>query len=96
MAVTKYNRDFSYYDAGYNVIASYYSENRSVPKVFKEIEKEIPNDKSYISKESYIQVDNDLELSKEAINMSLDQKLEYYLKKESFKPVEWDAYSFRR
>ena len=81
VAVTKYNRDFSYYDAGYNVIASYYSENRSVPKVFKEIEKEIPNDKSYISKESYIQVDNDLELSKEAINMSLDQKLEYYLKK---------------
>ena len=81
VTVTKYNRDFSYYDAGYNVIASYYSENRSVPKVFKEIEKETPNDKSYISKESYIQVDNDLELSKEAINMSLDQKLEYYLKK---------------
>ncbi|HEO7421836.1 TPA: ABC transporter permease [Streptococcus agalactiae] len=81
VAVTKYNRDFSYYDAGYNVIASYYSENRSVPKVFKEIEKETPNDKSYISKESYIQVDNDLELSKEAINMSLDQKLEYFLKK---------------
>ena len=81
ITVTKYNRDFSYYDSGYNVIASYYSENRSVPKVFKEIEKEIPNDKSYISKESYIQVDNDLELSKEAINMSLDQKLEYYLKK---------------
>ena len=81
VTVTKYNRDFSYYDAGYNVIASYYSENRSVPKVFKEIEKETPNDKSYISKESYIQVDNDLELSKEAINMSLDQKLEYFLKK---------------
>jgi len=81
ITVTKYNRDFSYYDSGYNVIASYYSENRGVPKVFKEIEKEIPNDKSYISKESYIQVDNDLELSKEAINMSLDQKLEYYLKK---------------
>lgn len=81
VAVTKYNRDFSYYDAGCNVIASYYSENRSVPKVFKEIEKEIPNDKSYISKESYIQVDNDLELSKEAISKSLDQKLEYYLKK---------------
>lgn len=81
VAVTKYNRDFSYYDAGYNVIASYYSENRSVPKVFKEIEKEIPNDKSYISKESYIQVDNDLELSKESISKSLDQKLEYYLKK---------------
>lgn len=81
VAVTKYNRDFSYYDAGYNVIASYYSENRSVPKVFKEIEKEIPNDNSYISKESYIQVDNDLELSKESISKSLDQKLEYYLKK---------------
>ena len=81
VAVTKYNRDFSYYDAGYNVIASYYSENRSVPKVFKEIEKETPNDKSYISKESYIQVDNDLELSKESISKSLDQKLEYYLKK---------------
>lgn len=81
VAVTKYNRNFSYYDAGYNVIASYYSENRSVPKVFKEIEKEIPNDKSYISKESYIQVDNDLELSKESISKSLDQKLEYYLKK---------------
>lgn len=81
VAVTKYNRDFSYYDAGYNVIASYYSENKKVPKVFKEIQREIPNKKSYVSKESYIQVDNDLELSKEAINMSLDQKLEYYLKK---------------
>lgn len=81
IAVAQYNRDFSYYDAGYNVIASYYSENKKVPKVFKEIQREIPNKKSYVSKESYIQVDNDLELSKEAINMSLDQKLEYYLKK---------------
>lgn len=81
ITVTKYNRDFSYYDAGYNVIASYYSENRSVPKVFKEIQREIPNDKSYISKESYIQIDNDLDLSKESISKSLDQKLEYDLKK---------------
>ena len=81
VAVTKYNRDFSYYDAGYNVIASYYSENKKVPKVFKEIQREIPNNKSYVSKESYIQVDNDLDLSKESISKSLDQKLEYDLKK---------------
>lgn len=82
MSATKYNREFSYYDDGYNVIANYYSENKKIPQVFKDIKKEIPNEKSYISRECYVEIDKNLELSQDAKNVGLDEKLEKKLKKD--------------
>ena len=72
IGISTYYRDFSHYDDGYNFSVDYFSENNQVPKILEEIVDKIPNDKSYISKYKYVQVENTNEFSKEAKAAGLD------------------------
>ena len=74
IAISFYYRDFSRYDDGYNFSVDYFSEKNQVPKILKEIVDKIPNDKSYISKDKYVQVENNNEFSKEAKAAGLDEE----------------------
>ena len=74
IGISTYYRDFSHYDAGYNFSVDYFSENNQVPKILKEIVDKIPNEKSYISKDKYVQVENTNEFSKEAKVAGLDEE----------------------
>ena len=81
IGISTYYRDFSHYDAGYNFSVDYYSENNQVPKILKEIVDKIPNEKSYISKDKYVQVENTNEFSKEAKTAGLDEEARKNIKK---------------
>lgn len=74
IGISSYYRDFSFYDDGYNFSVDYFSENNQVPKILKEIVDKIPNEKSYISKYKYVQVENTNEFSKEAKAAGLDEE----------------------
>ena len=74
IGISTYYRNFSHYDAGYNFSVDYFSENNQVPKILKEIVDKIPNDKSYISKDKYVQVENTNEFSKKAKAAGLDEE----------------------
>ena len=74
IGISSYNRVFSHYDDGYNFSVYYFSENNQVPQVLKEIVDKIPNEKSYISKDKYVQVENNNEFSKEAKVAGLDEE----------------------
>lgn len=74
IGISSYYRDFSHYDNGYNFSVDYFSEKNQVPKILKEIVNKIPNDKSYISKDKYVQVENTNEFSKEAKAAGLDKE----------------------
>lgn len=81
IAISIYYRDFSHYDAGYNFSVDFFSENNQVPKILKEIADKIPNEKSYISKDKYVQVENTNEFSKEAKAAGLDEEARKNIKK---------------
>ena len=81
IGIGNYLRDYSYYDNGYNFYVDYYSENDEVPKVLKEIVEKTPKEKSYISKQKYVIVKNNLNFSKEARNASLDKEAEKNIEK---------------
>lgn len=79
--ISIYYRDFSHYDAGYNFSVYYFSEDNQVPKILKEIVDKIPNEKSYISKDKYVQVENTNEFSKKAKAAGLDEEARKNIKK---------------
>ena len=81
IGISTYYRDFSHYDAGYNFSVDYFSENNQVPKILKEIVDKIPNGKSYISKDKYVQVENTNEFSKKAKAAGLDEEARKNIKK---------------
>lgn len=81
IGISTYYRDFSHYDAGYNFSVDYFSENNQVPKILKEIVDKIPNEKSYISKDKYVQVENNNEFSKEAKAAGLDEEAKKNIEK---------------
>ena len=74
IGISTYYRDFSHYDAGYNFSVDYFSGNNQVPKILKEIIDKIPNEKSYISKYKYVQVENNNEFSEKAKAAGLDEE----------------------
>ena len=88
MAISIYYRDFSHYDAGYNFSVYYFSENNQVPKILKEIVDKIPNEKSYISKDKYVQVENNNEFSKEAKAAGLDEEARKNIEKYKAKGMD--------
>ncbi|MDU5230535.1 MAG: ABC transporter permease, partial [Anaerococcus sp.] len=81
IGIGNYLRDYSYYDNGYNFSVDYYSDKDEVPSVLKEIDEKISNEKSYISKQKYVIVENNKEFSKEAKNASLDKEAEKNIEK---------------
>lgn len=81
IGISTYYRNFSHYDAGYNFSVDYFSENNQVPKILKEIVDKIPNEKSYISKDKYVQVENTNEFSKKAKAAGLDEEARKNIKK---------------
>lgn len=81
IGISNYYRDFSYYDDGYNFTVDYFSEKNQVPKILKEIVDKVPNEKSYISKQKYVQVENTNEFSQEAKVAGLDKEAEKNIKK---------------
>ncbi|HEP4080954.1 TPA: FtsX-like permease family protein [Streptococcus pyogenes] len=88
IGISKYYRDFSHYDNGYNFTLDYYSENNQVPKILKEIVDKIPNEKSYISKQKYVQVENTNEFSKEAKSAGLDEEARKNIEKYKAKGMD--------
>ena len=88
IGISTYYRDFSHYDAGYNFSVDYFSENNQVPKILKEIVDKIPNEKSYISKDKYVQVENTNEFSKEAKAAGLDEEARKNIKKYKAKGMD--------
>ena len=79
--ISIYYRDFPHYDDGYNFSVYYFSENNQVPKILKEIVDKVPSEKSYISKDKYVQVENTNEFSEEAKAAGLDKEAEKNIKK---------------
>lgn len=88
IGISTYYRDFSHYDAGYNFSVDYFSENNQVPKILKEIVDKIPNEKSYISKDKYVQVENTNEFSKKAKAAGLDAEARKNIKKYKAKGMD--------
>ncbi|OLR64242.1 ABC transporter permease [Peptoniphilus porci] len=81
IGISSYYRDFLFYDDGYNFSVYYFSEKNQVPKILKEIVDKIPNEKSYISKDKYVQVENTNEFSKEAKAAGLDEEAKKNIEK---------------
>lgn len=81
IGIGNYLRDYSYYDNGYNFSVDYYSDKDEVPSVLKEIDEKTPNEKSYISKQKYLIVENNKDFSKEARNAGLDKEAEKNIEK---------------
>lgn len=81
IGISTYYRDFSHYDDGYNFSVDYFSEKNQVPKILKEIVDKIPKEKSYISKDKYVQVENTNEFSKEAKAAGLEDEAKKNIKK---------------
>lgn len=88
IGISTYYRDFSHYDDGYNFSVDYFSENNQVPKILKEIVDKIPNEKSYISKYKYVQVENTNEFSKEAKAAGLDEEARKNIEKYKAKGMD--------
>ena len=81
IGISGYLRDYSYYDTGYNFSVEYYSEKDEVPMALSEIREKTPNEKSYIFKEKYVIVKNNLNFSQEAKNAGLDKEAEKDIEK---------------
>ena len=88
IGISNYLRDYSYYDNGYNFSVDYYSDKDEVPLVLKEIDEKISNEKSYISKQKYVIVENNKDFSKEARNASLDKEAEKNIEKYNAKGID--------
>ena len=83
ISISKYFRDYYAYDSSYNIFAYYYSPQKSVPEVLRNIEKDIGNKKSLIYKENTVAVKNNLELADEAKIYKMDEKIKENLKEKS-------------
>lgn len=83
ISISKYFRDYYDYDSSYNILTTYYSSDKKVPDVLRNIEKEIPCKKSFIYKDKYIAVKNNLELADEAKIYKIDDKIRENLKEKS-------------
>ena len=83
ISISKYFRDYYDEDSSYNIITTYYSSDRKVPEVLRSIEKELASQKSFIYKDKYVGVNNNLELSDQAKKYKLDEKIMKILKKKS-------------
>jgi len=59
-----------------------------VPSVLKEIDENISNEKSYISKQKHVIVENNKDFSKEARNASLDKEAEKNIEKYNAKGMD--------
>ena len=81
IGISSYLRNYSYYDTGYNFSVEYYSEKDEVPMALSEIREKTPNEKSYIFKEKYVIVKNNLNFSQEAKNAGLDKEAEKDIEK---------------
>ncbi|WP_040397412.1 ABC transporter permease [Anaerococcus senegalensis] len=81
IGISGYFRDYSYYDTGYNFSVEYYSEKDEVPMALSEIREKTPNEKSYIFKEKYVIVKNNLNFLQEAKNAGLDKEAEKDIEK---------------
>ena len=88
IGISTYYRDFSHYDDGYNFSVNYFSEKNQVPKILEEIVDKIPNEKSYISKDKYVQVENTNEFSKEAKAAGLEDEAKKNIKKYKAKGMD--------
>ena len=88
IGISTYYRDFSSYDDGYNFSVDYFSEGNQVPKILEEIVDKIPNEKSYISKYKYVQVENTNEFSKEAKAAGLDDEAKKNIEKYKAKGMD--------
>ena len=88
IGISTYYRDFSHYDAGYNFSVDYFSGNNQVPEILKEIVDKIPNEKSYISKYKYVQVENNNEFSKKAKTAGLDEEARKNIEKYKAKGMD--------
>lgn len=88
IGISNYLRDYSYYDNGYNFSVDYYSDKDEVPSVLKEIDEKISNEKSYISKQKYVIVENNKDFSKEARNAKLDKEAEKNIEKYNAKGMD--------
>ena len=88
IGISSYYRDFSFYDDGYNFSVDYFSEKNQVPKILKEIVDKIPSDKSYISKDKYVKVENNNEFSKEAKAARLDEEARKNIEKYKAKGMD--------
>ena len=88
IGISTYYRDFSHYDAGYNFSVDYFSGNNQVPEILKEIVDKIPNEKSYISKYKYVQVENNNEFSKKAKAAGLDEEARKNIEKYKAKGMD--------
>ena len=88
IGISTYYRDYSSYDNGYNFSVDYFSEKNQVPKILKEIVDKIPNEKSYISKDKYVQVENTNEFSKKAKAAGLDEEARKNIKKYKAKGMD--------
>ena len=75
MGMIKYQADYRYFYDGYNILVEYDSKKEKVPKLLNQIKEEIPNQGSYISREKYVQIRNNLEFSKEFKDAGLDEIL---------------------
>lgn len=80
LSINSYFIDYYFYDDGYNVLVQYYSRKNQIPTVFEKLINGIQNDKSYISKKTYVSVKYDFDLSDEAISNNVDKNLKRYLK----------------
>lgn len=83
ISISKYFRDYYDYDSSYNILTTYYSSDKKVPDVLRNIEKEIPCKKLFIYKDKYIAVKNNLELADEAKIYKIDEKIKENLKEKS-------------
>ena len=83
ISIGKYFRDYYDEDSSYNIFTTYYSSDKKVPEVLRSIEKELGSQKSFIYKEKYVGVKNNIELSDQAKKYKLDEKIMKILKKKS-------------
>lgn len=83
ISISKYFRDYYDEDSSYNIFTTYYSSDKKVPEVLSSIEKELGSQKSFIYKDKYIGVKNNLDLSDQAKKYKLDEKIKKILKKKS-------------
>lgn len=81
MSIIKYYSDFRYFYDGYNILVEYDSKNQEIPNVLNQIIEKIPNQGAYISREKYVRVKSDLELSDEAKKANLKEEIDENLKK---------------
>lgn len=88
ISISKYFRNYYDEDSSYNIITTYYSLDKKVPEVLRSIEKELGSQKSFIYKEKYIGVKNNLELSDQAKKYKLDKTILKILKKKSQKYLQ--------